>query len=111
MSNGEKLAMVKAIMEISADDVSSDGLISAYLTLAQKEILAWRYSYSADWDLYNEVPAEYETTQIFAVVAGFSQGGAEGQTQHGENGIQRTFKYADMVAYIRAHVIPIVKVT
>ena len=108
MSDNEKLAMVKTILEISPEDLSSDELISAYLTLSAKEILSWRYSYS-DRNLI-DVPPEYEVTQVMAVVAGYSQGGAENQLQHGENGIQRTFKYADMVAYIRAHVIPLCKV-
>ena len=98
MSDNEKLDMVKTILEISPEDQSSDELISAYLTLAAKEILSWRYSYSSQ--SLSEVPPEYEVTQ----------GGAENQLQHGENGIQRTFKYEDMVAYIRAHVIPLCKV-
>ena len=108
MSDNEKLEMVKIILEISPEDQSSDELISAYLTLAAKEILSWRYSYSSQ--SLSEVPPEYDVTQVMAVVAGYSQGGAENQLQHGENGIQRTFKYADMVAYIRAHVIPLCKV-
>ena len=109
MSEQEKLTMVKTILDITYDDVTSDALISAYLTLAEQEIFSWRYSYSSQ--TVTEIPSEYEVTEIMAVVAGFSQGGAENQTQHSENGIQRQFKYADMVAYIRAHVIPICKVT
>lgn len=108
MSDIEKLAMVKTMLEIPSGSAVTDGLISAYLTMAEKEIIAWRYSYTAQ-EVYI-VPPEYEMTQVMAVVAGYSQGGAENQTQHGENGIQRTFKYADMVSYIRAHVIPICKV-
>ena len=108
MSDSEKLLMVKTILEIPSEDTSSDELISAYLLLAKAEILAWRYSYAAAAP--ENVPAEYETTQVMAVVAGYSQGGAEGQLTHSENGIQRIFKHADMVAYIRAHVIPVCKI-
>ena len=109
MTLAEKTQMVKTLLEIADDDASSDELISAYLTLAEKEIISWRYSYTGQ--TITAVPAEYEVTQIMAVVAGYSQGGAENQTGHSENGIQRVFKYSDMVAYIRAHVIPICKVT
>lgn len=49
-------------------------------------------------------------TQINAVIAGYSISGAEGEVTHSENGISRTFKYEDMVNYIRSHVIPIAKV-
>ena len=49
-------------------------------------------------------------TQVHAVIAGYSISGAENQTAHSENGISRSFKYEDMIAYIRSHVIPIVKV-
>ena len=108
MTEEAKHSMVKTLLDIDATDTSEDGLITVYLTASKKEIIAWRYSYGAT--KVTEVPEEYEMTQIFAVVAGYSIGGAEGQTTHTENGINRTFKYADMVSYIHAHVIPLCKV-
>lgn len=60
---------------------------------------------------YNEhYIAEYDTIQVMACVVGYSLRGAEGQTSHNENGIQRSFQYADMVKYIHEHVNPIVGV-
>lgn len=82
-----------------------DNMLTAYLEAAGKEIIAWRYSYSGQ--TVTEVPAEYEMTQIYAVIAGYSQSGAEGQIAHSENGISRTFKYPDMLRYIRTNVIPL----
>lgn len=111
MSDQDKLNLVKTLLDIPSSDVTQDELISAYLSLAAQEIISWRYSYSASAEEYTLVPSEYEVTQVMAVVAGYSQGGAENQTQHSENGIQRQFKYADMVAYIRAHVRPMCRVT
>lgn len=108
MTDAEKLTMVKTMLDISAEDTSEDSLITVYLTASSKEIMGWRYSFSANRP--EELPEEYEMTQVFAVIAGYSQGGTEGQVQHTENGINRTFKYADMISYIRAHVIPICKV-
>ena len=104
MTEPEKLSMTKKLIDIASDDTSADTRILAYLTLAEKEILGWRYSYGSAAP--TSVPTEYEMTQVMAVVAGYTQSGAEGQTTHGENGISRTFKYADMIAYIRANVIP-----
>jgi hypothetical protein len=174
MTSAEKLTMLKSLLNKSGTD--SDTLLGSYLTLAQKEIISWRYgstgtpdiakatpsnkywlvrvnaplfiakltptsgtSYvftysldtlswqyaSADVDLsdygityyglpvgaetitvkYSEVPlVQFDTVQIMAVVAGYGLQGAENQTNHNENGIQRSFKYSDMVDYIRAHV-------
>ena len=106
MTDTEKLEMVKAVLDIT--NTAEDANLVAYLSLAKNEILSWRFSYGISE--VTEVPPEYETTQVFAVVAGYSQRGAENQRQHSENGIGRTFRFSDMVQYIRANVIPLVKV-
>lgn len=106
MSDTEKLSMVKFLLGFK--DTSEDEKLTVYLTASQKEILGWRYSYCKE--IPTEIPAEYEMTQVFAVIAGYSQSGAENQTSHSENGISRTFKYEDMIAYIRSHVTPFVGV-
>lgn len=107
MTNSEKLAMVKSLLRIS--DTSMDELLTTYLNAAKSEILGWRYSYDRD-NAPSEVPAEYEMTQVQAVVNGFTQSGNEGQSVSIENGIHRHFSYADMVRYIRANVIAIARV-
>lgn len=106
MTDAEKLTALKSLLDIA--DNSEDGKLTAYLTLSANEILAWRYSQCTE--VPETVPSEYETTQIFAVVAGYSQSGAENQIRHNENGIHREFRHSDMVAYIRANVIPFVGV-
>lgn len=107
MKSSDKLEMVKTILNLTGTD--EDGRIGVYLIAAAREILSWRFSYAGSYPSFTErdgVPVEYEMTQVFAVIAGYSQSGAENQTAHSENGISRTFKYEDMVAYIRRHVIP-----
>lgn len=101
MTSDEKLEMLTQLLD--ADGVAAKKL-DYYLQIAEKEILTWRYSYAAK--MPDKVPEEYEMTQIQAVIAGFNMSGAENQTQHSENGITRSFRYADMLAYIRSHVIP-----
>ena len=102
MTMAEKIEMVMALL--SETDSRLEEKIEVYLTASAKEIISWRYSYSSK--SVSEVPAEYEMTQIYAVIAGYTLSGAENQTFHNENGIQRTFKYSDMLNYIRAHVVP-----
>ena len=107
MTNDEKLCTVKQILGI--EDKSEDELLKTYLSVAEREIITWRYSSMENLPI-DGVSSEYEMTQVFAVIAGYSVSGAENQTSHNENGISRTFKYEDMIAYIRSHVIPYVKI-
>lgn len=100
MSMTEKLEMLKAILGIT--DEADDTRLGVYLEAAKREIIAWRYSLAISTP--QDVPSEYEMIQIHAVVAGYSISGAENQTAHSENGINRTFKFEDMIAYIHAHV-------
>lgn len=104
MNVTEKLKMVKTLLDIAESDTTEDSRIQVYLTAAEKEIISWRYSLSSQ--TVNTVPAEYEMTQIFAVIAGYSQSGAESQLSHSENSISRTFSYPDMIHYIRKNVVP-----
>lgn len=103
MTNAEKLAMLKSILTMGD---SEDERLTVYLSASEKEILAWRYSYVEGAKRPLEVPSDLEMTQLFSVVAGYSQSGAENQSSHSENGIGRSFVYADMIHYIRANVIP-----
>ncbi len=103
MTTSEKITMVKTILRIDATDTSEDQLIETYLEAAEREILGWRYSNAST--VPGAVPAEYEVTQVQAVINGYTQAGVEGQTSSSENGIHRSFSFSDMVEYIRAHVI------
>jgi hypothetical protein len=107
MTLNDKLDMVKAIM---GGDAPDDATIQTYLEFAKNEILQWRYSYCPSNTLPEDVPAEYEMTQVQAVVNGFTQRGMEGEITSIENGVHRHFAYSDMVRYIRGNVIAIARV-
>jgi hypothetical protein len=107
MTQAEKLTKLKTLLNITGTE--QDATLTVFLELSKSEILAWLYSGKPPDDV-TDVPKWYEPTQIFAVVAGFSQSGAEGQTAHSENGISRNWKYEDMLSYIRGHVFPYVQV-
>lgn len=108
MNQNEKLSMLQTLLGMSDSEFSEEETrLSVYLASAKQEILSWRYSYASE--MPSEVPSEYEMTQIHAVIAGYGISGAENQTSHNENGINRSFKFVDMVAYIRANVIPIAR--
>lgn len=110
MTDAEKLTRLKILLGSDASE-DDETLLSEYLNIAKDEILNWLYirQGSVPEDA-TEVPARYEQTQIFAVIAGFNIRGAEGQTLHIENGMHRQFVYDDMLKYIHAHVFPYVEV-
>lgn len=109
MTTVEKLSLVKTILGISASDTSLDSELTAYLDMAGEEILNWLYiNHPNKHASEKNVPIRYSMVQVHAVVNGYSHKGAEGETVHNENGINRTFKYDDMIAYIRSHVFQLV---
>ena len=108
MTFEKKLQTIKTTLGINLDDVTIDNELSAYLDMAANEILNWMYiNHPSQRGADEEVPARYENTQVMAVVHGYSHKGAEGETVHNENGINRTFVYADMLDYIRSNVFQI----
>lgn len=110
MTDTEKLTTIKTLLD-DGGEMPSDEKLTAYLSIAKSEILAWIYHLVGGVpDDVTEVPSKYDQTQIYAVVAGYTHAGAEGESHHNENGVVRIFTYADMLDYIHNHVLPIVRV-
>lgn len=103
MSNEEKISLVRTMLGESG---ISESLVKAYLDSAKREILSWRFGKNKP----DEVPEEYEMTQVQAVIVGYSMRGAESETWHSENNVARTFKYGDMLQYIHQNVVQMVGV-
>lgn len=111
MTDAEKLTTIKVLLDDGTGYLPSDTTLTTYITLAANEILYWRYHLVGGVPVdVSAVPAEYEPTQIYAVVAGYTQAGAEGESHHHENGTVRIFRYEDMMGYIRNHVLPYARV-
>lgn len=110
MTDAEKLTMIKTLLE-DGGEMPSDEKLTAYLSIAKSEILAWIYHLVGGVpDDVTEVPSKYDNTQIYAVIAGYTQAGAEGEQTHIENGVHRHFRYAEMLDYIHNNVLPFVRV-
>lgn len=109
MDTTSKLTVIKTMLNIPESDITLDNEISVYLEMAASEILNWMYINKPEKrSTVREVPTRYEIVQINAVVNAYGHKGAEGEKVHNENGINRTFKYDDMVAYIRTHVFQVI---
>ncbi len=102
MTDSEKLTMLKSLLNIS--DSTMDDKLGVYLSLSAQEIVNWMYINYAEVPDGAEMPAKYDTMQIYAVIAGLNAEGGENQDKHTENGIVREWHYTDMIEYIRAHV-------
>ena len=110
MTDAEKLATVKVLLE-DGGEMPSDEKLNTYLSIAKSEILSWQYHLIGGVpDDVTDIPAKYENTQIYAVVAGYTHAGSEGESRHVENSVTRDFKYSDMLDYIHNNVLPFVRV-
>jgi hypothetical protein len=109
MTDAQKLATIKTLLD-DGGEMPSDAKLNTYIDLAGSEILSWKYH------LVGGVPAGVavspldEGAQIYAVIAGYTHSGAEGESKHVENGVTRDFMYEDMLGYIRNHVLPYARV-
>lgn len=111
MTDSEKLSTLKILLEDGSGYMPSDETLNTYIAIACDEILAWMYHLIGGVpEDVTEVPAKYESIQIYAVVSGWTHAGAEGQTVSIENGVHRHFSYTDMLDYIHNNVLPFVRV-
>ena len=110
MTDAEKLTVIKTLLS-DGGEMPSDEKLNTYITIAGQEILAWKYHLIGGVpEDVTEVPAAEDVTHIYAVVAGYTHAGSEGEKQHNENSVNRVFIYSDMVGYIRNNVLPYVRV-
>ena len=110
MTDAEKLTVIKTLLS-DGGEMPSDEKLNTYIQIAGQEILAWKYHLIGGVpEEVTEVPAAEDVTHIYAVVAGYTHAGSEGEKQHNENSVNRVFIYADMVSYIRNNVLPYVRV-
>ena len=99
MTDEEKVKALKAM--IGGSD--SDEVLFTYLLLAGKKIIARAYPYN---QTVTEVPTQYDTLQCEIAAYMLNKRGAEGQTQHSENGITRQYENADVPASMLKVVTP-----
>ena len=109
MTNAQKLERLKILLS-EGGEVPDDNTLNTYIEAAGAEILAWKYHLIGGVPDGTEVPETYDIIQIYAVIAGYTHAGAEGQVLHIENGVHRHYNYDDMLGYIHNNVLPYVRV-
>lgn len=99
MTDVEKLTMLKVMV----GDADADEVLSTYLTLAGRKIIAKAFPYKPD---VTEVPAQYDYLQVEIAAYMLNKRGAEGETSHSENGISRSYENADIPASMLKAITP-----
>ncbi|MBQ5684318.1 MAG: phage head-tail connector protein [Clostridia bacterium] len=98
MSDQEKMMAIAAITGETDDDT-----LSLYLQTAGEAILERAYPFRPD---ITEVPARYAKLQIEIAVYLINKRGAEGETTHNENGINRAYESASIPESLLGRVTP-----
>ena len=91
MTNEEKITSLEALI---SPDTADKKILSQMIVLAEGIVLNRRYPFGIPEGA--TVPTQYEHIQLQIAVELFSKMGAEGQTAHDENGINRTYESADV---------------
>lgn len=92
-------------LRMMTDSHDGDDVLLFFLTLAKRKMLNRLYPFAKDTSSL-EIPARYEGLQIEIAAFMLNKRGAEGEVQHNENGISRTYGTADVPAALLAELTP-----
>ena len=97
----DKLESFKILVQ---PDTVSDKLANELISAAGSIVLNRRYPFG--YEDGTEVPTQYEYIQVRIAVELFNKMGAEGQTGHSENGINRSWESADVSPSLLKQILP-----
>lgn len=92
MTDAEKIAMVKNLVE--NDATATDDLVRVYLRLACFKMLERLYPYDTTKE-ESDIPSRYDTIQCELSARLFLRRGSEGENNHEENGVNRSYGSVD----------------
>lgn len=92
MTNAEKIAMVKVLVE--SDPEATDEVVSAYLSLALSAMIERLFPYDSNRN-EADVPVRYDMTQCELAARYFLRRGGQGEINHEENGVNRQYGTVD----------------
>lgn len=99
----EKIDELRGMIDTQEDD----GILLAYLRIAENAVLERRYPYAPDEVC---VPPRYEGRVLEIAAYLLNKRGAEGQITHSENGVSRTYESASIPESMLADITPCVGV-
>lgn len=103
MTEVEKLSLLRVMVGQPADSENwSDDVLTSYLQIAGQKIINRAYPYD---DTVTEVPRRYGVLQCDIAKYLLNKRGADGETAHSENGVDRTYENADVPESLMCEVI------
>ena len=103
MTNDEKLAMLRVMVGQPNEGEWSNEVLVSYLAIAGQKIIDRAYPYD---DTVTDVPRRYSYLQCEIANYLLNKRGAEGQTGHSENGVNRSYESADVPESMLGEVTP-----
>ena len=103
MTNEEKITSLEALI---SPDTAEQELLNQLIVLSEGIVLNRRYPLGAPEGA--TVPKQYEHIQLLIALELFAKRGAEGQTEHDENGIGRKYENAGVSDSLLRRITPIV---
>lgn len=103
------LENLKIYLGMDIADTSKDGRLSLFLSMADNKILNKRYPFGyTDTDKANAL-LKYSDIELEIAVYLWNKIGAEGQTSHNENGINRGYESAGIPDSFVKDIVPMCK--
>ena len=102
MTDLEKISRLEVL--ISPDEASTD-LLGHLVDQAGEIVLNRRYPFGIPEGA--PVPRAYEHIQLQIAVELYAKMGAEGQTAHNENGVNRSYEAADVSPSLLRRIVPV----
>ncbi len=102
MTDEEKIARFEVLI---SPDTASTELLQNLLWQAEGIVLNRRYPFGSPEGA--TVTSTYEHIQLQIAVELFSKMGAEGQTGHSENGVNRSYEAADVSPSLLKRIVPV----
>lgn len=105
MTETEKLTLLRTMVGNHDGDSENwtDEVLLAFLTIAGQKIIRRAYPFD---DTVTEVPRRYGVVQCEIANFLLNKRGAEGETSHSENGINRSYENADVPESLIGVVVP-----
>ena len=101
MTDDEKLARLKN--KLDPADTTSDEIANTYLEMAEKAVVNLAFPFGNGTEV---MPDKYDEVQIEIALYMLNKRGAEGETEHSEGGISRTYESGDIPASLKSRITP-----
>lgn len=92
MTDAEKVTMVTALVD--GDPTATEALINVYLRIAKDKMLERLYPFDTSKGEC-DLPSRYDTLQCELSARLFLRRGSEGESNHEENGVNRSYSTVD----------------